>query len=119
MTIKCQHIKTSGENCGCPALRGQTYCYFHSRVPEGESTVRATPQELSSLQLAVSDLEDRAAIQHAISEVTVALANGHISARHASTMLYGLQIASQTQNAPSRPSPAMPSSDPSARLTAA
>ena len=34
MTPECRHIKTSGGKCGSPALRGQPYCYFHSRLRE-------------------------------------------------------------------------------------
>jgi hypothetical protein len=26
---QCEHIKTNGEFCGSPALRGRNYCYFH------------------------------------------------------------------------------------------
>jgi len=25
----CNHIMPSGQTCGSPALRNQTYCYFH------------------------------------------------------------------------------------------
>ncbi len=32
MVPKCHHIKASGEKYGSPALRGQLYCYFHSRL---------------------------------------------------------------------------------------
>lgn len=98
MIPECRHIQTSGGKCGSPALRGESYCYFHSPLPEGESTVRATPQEPSSLRLALSNLEDCAAIQHAISEVASALANNHIGPKRAATFLYGLQIASQNLN---------------------
>lgn len=28
-TRQCEHIKTNGEFCGSPALRGRNYCYFH------------------------------------------------------------------------------------------
>ena len=31
-TIKtCEHIKTDGDPCGSPALRGWPYCHFHQR----------------------------------------------------------------------------------------
>jgi hypothetical protein len=94
MAPECRYIKTSGGKCGSPALRGQPYCYFHSRLPKEKSTARATQEEPSSLKLAFASLEDRAAIQHAVSEVGTALAEHRINARRARTLLYALQIAS-------------------------
>ncbi len=31
MTKTCEHIKTSGDPCGSPALTGKPFCYFHDR----------------------------------------------------------------------------------------
>jgi hypothetical protein len=28
----CTHIKVTGQQCGSPALRGEFFCYFHTRV---------------------------------------------------------------------------------------
>ena len=28
----CEHIKPSGVGCGSPALRGEKFCYYHSKV---------------------------------------------------------------------------------------
>jgi hypothetical protein len=89
MVPECRHIKTSGGKCGSPALRGQPYCYFHSR-----QRVRATQQQPSALSLAFTSFEDRGAIQHAICEVGVALAEQRIDRKHAGILLYALQIAS-------------------------
>ena len=89
MTPECRHIKTSGGKCGSPALRGQPYCYFHSRLRE-----RAT-QQPSFLPFAFQNLEDRGAIQHAISEVGMAVADHRIDSKRAGILLYALQIASQ------------------------
>jgi hypothetical protein len=89
MAPECRHIKTSGGKCGSPALRDQPYCYFHSRQRE-----RAACQQPSSLSLAFTSLEDRGAIQHAICEVGVSLAEHRIDRKHASILLYALQVAS-------------------------
>jgi hypothetical protein len=32
---KCTHIKVTGQQCGSPALRGEFFCYFHTRVIKG------------------------------------------------------------------------------------
>jgi hypothetical protein len=89
VTPECRHIKTSGGKCGSPALRGQPYCYFHSRLRE-----RATKQP-GFLPFAFQNLEDRGAIQHAISEVAMALADHRLDTKRASILVYALQLASQ------------------------
>jgi hypothetical protein len=33
----CQHIKKNGIRCGSPALRGRSFCYFHTRWRETHS----------------------------------------------------------------------------------
>jgi len=88
MTLECRHIKTSGGKCGSPALRGQPYCYFHSRLKE-----RAANQP-SFLPDALANLEDRSAIQHALTQVAMALADHRLDTKRAGVLLYALQIAS-------------------------
>jgi hypothetical protein len=70
MFPECRHIKTSGGKCGSPALRGQPFCYFHSRLRE--RTARQ-PRAFEALEL--PPLEDRGAIQLAISEIVTAVAH--------------------------------------------
>jgi hypothetical protein len=92
MVPECRHIKTSGGKCGSPALRGQPYCYFHSRLKERAAQsnfFRTTP-----LSKELSNLEDRAAIQHAITHVAMAASDRHIDTKLAGILLYALQIAS-------------------------
>jgi hypothetical protein len=90
MAPECRHIKTSGGKCGSPALRGQPYCYFHARLRE-----RAARQQPGFLPFAFQNLEDRGAIQHAICEVAMALADHRLDAKRASILVYALQLASQ------------------------
>ena len=90
MVPECRHIKTSGGKCGSPALRGKPYCYFHSRLKQ-----RAARPTCVSLELELpTALEDRGAIQLAISEVINALAGHRIDTKRAGVLLYALQIAS-------------------------
>ncbi len=88
MVPECRHIKTSGGKCGSPALRSQPYCYFHTRHRE------RVAQQPSFLPDALANLEDRSAIQHAITQVAVALADHRLDTKRASILLYALQIAS-------------------------
>jgi hypothetical protein len=89
MVPECRHIKTSGGKCGSPALRGKPYCYFHVRLKQ-----RAARPASPYLALELPALEDRGAIQIAISEVVTALADHRIEPKRAGILLYALQIAS-------------------------
>ena len=86
MVPECRHIKTSGGKCGSPALRGQSFCYFHSRLKQ-----RAAEPEPTFI---LPNLEDRGAVQLAINEVVKALAAHKLNAKRAGLLLYALQIAS-------------------------
>ena len=89
MFPECRHIKTSGGKCGSPALRGQPFCYFHSRLRE-----RTTRQPHAFEALELPPLEDRGAIQLAISEIVTAVAHYKMDHKRAGVLLYALQIAS-------------------------
>ena len=90
MVPECRHIKTSGGKCGSPALRGKPYCYFHSRLKQ-RAARPASPYLAIELPAA---LEDRGAIQLALSEIVTAVADHRIDTKRAGILLYALQIAS-------------------------
>jgi hypothetical protein len=92
MTPECQHIKTSGGKCGSPALRGQPYCYFHSRVP-ADGQKQGPARRPGSLSAALANLEDRSAVLHATTAVAAAVAGHRIDTKRASLIIYALQIA--------------------------
>jgi hypothetical protein len=107
MTTICRHIKTNGERCGCPALRDQTYCYFHRTIalthPKPAPEVPAILHPLDGGEpqilppqptLNLPPLEDREAIQLAASIIVGALARNTLDTKRAATLLYGLQVAS-------------------------
>ena len=81
MVPECHQIKVSGGKCGSPALRGQLYCYFHSR-PIRASPARASKTRTSQphtglaayLHKELANLEDRGAIQRATTGVAKAVA---------------------------------------------
>src|SRR3974390_1788777 len=92
MVPECHHIKTSGGKCGSPALRGELYCYFHSRPKQRKSQPRGSLA--TYLHNDLGNLEDRGAIQHAATKVAKAVAENQIEPRRAGLILYALQIAS-------------------------
>ncbi len=92
----CRHIKTNGTQCGSPALAAQAFCFYHARLHRGHAGFRnalAAPG-LTPSGLQFSPLEDRDAIQSALSVIIHALASGQLETRRATALFYGLQLAS-------------------------
>ncbi len=110
MTSICRHIHTNGKRCGSPALRKQTYCYYHRSLHRTHNPNAAYDREAVVLtaksdngrdqllwpvpKLEIPALEDRESIQVALSLIIGALARNDMDNKRASTLLYGLQIAS-------------------------
>ncbi|MGD0733254.1 MAG: hypothetical protein ABR956_18460 [Terracidiphilus sp.] len=76
----------SGLHCQSPAMRGSAFCYFHARPQRP-----ARPREA---RIAMPDRLDGKGTQAIIHQTLQALAAGHISARRAAVLLYGIQMAS-------------------------
>ncbi len=98
MYNECRHIFTSGKKCQSPALKDQTFCYFHSNTRKrparkDEAYEPYIPPQDTAHNL--PPLEDADAIQLAISDVVLALAANRIDPRRARILIYGLQVASQ------------------------
>lgn len=91
MYHECRHIMPNGGRCHWPALRGTPLCYFHTRIHRAAKE----PDHAYNEPLKLPLLEDRTAIQVALSQVLNALASAKVDARQAGLFLYGLQIASQ------------------------
>jgi hypothetical protein len=94
----CRHVKTNGLRCKSPALTEAPYCFFHARLNDRHSGYRYTAATRGYLvpgqHIQLTTLEDRESIQVALSMVINALAIGALDIRRATTLLYGLQLAS-------------------------
>lgn len=117
----CRHIRTNGSRCGCIALSGKTFCYYHDRTgklhrsinppSDGIETIihpieiqemmQRSPMiaeyyrpKTGPLVLDFPPLEDRESIQIALSMVVTAMAQNRIDPKRAGLMIYGLQVAS-------------------------
>jgi len=90
----CRHIFTDGLRCRSFCLRGEEFCYYHhnSRRPVSERELQH--RKLHREEFVLPNLEDRSAIQLAITEVLQRIAANEIDPRRAGLLLYGLQIAS-------------------------
>jgi hypothetical protein len=94
----CRHIKTNGLQCHSPALTDGRWCYFHHRLHQQHSPLRQTEATRGYLipgqHIELTTLEDRESVQVALSVVINALATGNLDIKRATTLLYGLQLAS-------------------------
>src|SRR5579859_6075402 len=59
----CTHIKVTGHRCGSPALRGEFFCYFHTRI------IKGVQQRVDMRLDAMALLEDCESIQLSIMHV--------------------------------------------------
>ena len=88
MYTTCRHIMPSGLHCQSPAMRGSAFCYFHGRriPPRGK-------RPSTGHRVEIPPTLDRNGISHALHSVLQGLAADRISARRASILLLGLQMA--------------------------
>jgi hypothetical protein len=85
----CTHIKVTGQRCGSPALRGEFFCYFHTRVIKGVQ--QRVDMRLDSIAL----LEDCESIQLSIMHVVDGLVKGTMETPRARLILEALRIAAR------------------------
>ena len=104
-TIKrflCRHIHTSGHRCGSPALRGESFCYFHHTTRRPAPRHRGVHPAQSIFEL--PPIDDRAGIQFALAQVLARIATDQLDHKRSGRLLHGLFIASR--NLPRDPRPA-------------
>jgi hypothetical protein len=89
---RCQHIKVNGTQCGSPAMRDRSYCYFHMRWHRKGRRVNDFLQKQQILVLPT--LEDANSIQVGLADIMRQLATKMIDHRTAGLLLYAVQIAS-------------------------
>ena len=85
----CTHIKVTGQQCGSPALRGEFFCYFHTRVIKGVQ--QRVDMQLHSMAL----LEDCESIQLSIMHVVDGLIKGTLEPVRARLIIQALRIAAR------------------------
>jgi len=91
----------SGLRCQSPAMRGSAFCYHHGRrIP----AARKAPSAERRIEIPAT--LDPNGTSHAAGNILQALANGHISARRASVLLYALRLATGAPSHSACPPPA-------------
>ncbi len=85
----CTHIKAAGQRCGSPALRGEFFCYFHTRIIKGVQ--QRVDMRLDSMAL----LEDCESIQLSLMHVVDGLVKGTLEPTRAKLIIQALRIAAR------------------------
>jgi hypothetical protein len=90
---RCRHIKVSGTQCGSPAVRSKSFCFYHQQhrpiVAECYSD-----GEYSTGEILLPVFEDAHSVQSVIRQVMQMVLQKRIERKTASLLLYALQIAS-------------------------
>ena len=90
---RCRHIKVSGTQCGSPAVRSKSFCYYHQQ----HRPILAecySDGEYSTGEILLPVFEDAHSVQSVIRKVVQMVLQKRIERKTASLLLYGLQIAS-------------------------
>jgi hypothetical protein len=92
----CTHDFEGGHRCASPALRGETFCYYHhptrKRVSNpNERRARRIARQAFNVPLPTSQLQ----LQYSLNEVIRRIANNQIDIRRARLLVGALQIAAK------------------------
>jgi len=109
---RCRHLHATGKQCGSPALRNETFCYFH------HITRRPKPPAAKSRYLDAHEpfilplVEDRASALSVAAQLLCRIASNDLDVERAGRLLYNLQVL--TQFLPPEPNQAAPAAPPPA-----
>ena len=90
MVKECGYIKADGVKCGSPAMRGNSYCFYHQPA---RASARQAARARYFLELPL--LEHPGAIQAAVREIAQVLAESNVHFRAAARLLYALHFATR------------------------
>jgi hypothetical protein len=85
---ECRYVMPSGLHCQSPAMRGASFCYFH-----GRATRPARPTPALETRIEMPSVLCPGDVRAAVGQVVQALAADRISARRATVLLQGIQMA--------------------------
>ena len=91
---RCRHIKVSGIQCGSPALRKKSFCFYHQQNRPLTVDCYYNPEEYATGEIALPVFEDAHSIQTVIRQIVQMVLQKRLERKTASTLLYALQIAS-------------------------
>jgi len=89
----CRHVKEDGIACHSPALRGESYCYFHLRYKGHRLRTWRGRRTLGVRDLHLPPPNDLHAVQFSLNKVIQAIASGHLDPDEAARVLHELELA--------------------------
>lgn len=91
--ILCSHRFEGGNHCGSPALRGETYCYYHhpTRRPTRETR---TAWRIARRNFSIPTPTNPEQSLDAISHVLQAILDNRVKLTRARRILYSLELTS-------------------------
>jgi hypothetical protein len=90
---RCRHVKVRGTQCGSPAVRSKSFCFYHQQ----HRPILAecySDGEYSTGEILLPVFEDAHSVQSVIRQVMQMVLQKRIERKTASLLLYALQIAS-------------------------
>ena len=90
---RCRHVKVNGTQCGSPAVRSKSFCYYHQQ----HRPILAecySDGEYSTGEILLPVFEDAHSVQTVLRKVVQMVLQKRIERKTASLLLYALQIAS-------------------------
>jgi hypothetical protein len=91
---RCRHIKINGTQCGSPALRDKSFCFYHQQNRPMSAECYYKADEYSTGEITLPYFEDAHSIQTVIRQIVQMVLQKRLARETASTLLYTLQIAS-------------------------
>jgi len=92
---RCQHIKTSGAQCGSPALRNEKLCYYHKHNRLAPAELYLDGDRYCDSQIMIPPFEDAHSIQRVLGHIVQLMLQKRIDRKDASLAICALLIASQ------------------------
>ena len=96
----CQHQIEPNRRCGRPVLRRMRYCYSHQR--DHNRNARKLAERVRQRWFESVNTNNPKAVQRALAEIVRRLASGLIDPEKAGAMLYELQAARASLQAPAQ-----------------
>jgi hypothetical protein len=92
----CAHQFNASRRCGSPALRGESFCYYHhpTRKPAQNPRDRQA-RRLARKRLQLPLPRNRAELHHSLAYLMHLIATNEIDTRRAGLLLHALQTASK------------------------
>jgi hypothetical protein len=94
--LRCTHTHPAGHRCGSFALRGESFCYHHHPARPASRRTRTADQSKEPFVLPV--LSNIRAIQIALAEVALRIADNTLDTKRAGLLLQCIQTAAATHS---------------------